>query len=97
MIADRIVGTAEIETTSWSLTVCQNVLALKPSHMTISQPTISGITYVAICALAWKSGRIMPSRSPGPIGTSSAACHALASTLAWLSIAPLGCPVVPDV
>ncbi len=68
-----MVGTAEIVTGSYFSMVSQNVEAEKRSHMITSQPMTIGIMNVTTCALAWKSGSIMPTRSPSTSGTSSAA------------------------
>jgi hypothetical protein len=88
--ADRLAGS------SWA-TVCQNLEAEKRSHITISHPIMIGINVVTTCALAWNSGNSIPTRSPGPSGTSSAPWAALTSSFRWLNIAPLGLPVVPEV
>jgi hypothetical protein len=75
----------------------QNLEAENRSHITTSQPTIIGITQVTIWAFTWNRGKIIPTRSPAASGNSSAPIAAFASTLAWVSIAPFGLPVVPEV
>ncbi len=47
----------------------------------------------------WKNGRIASTRSvPEPMdGSQAAHCCMLMEMLAWVSIAPLGVPVVPPV
>jgi hypothetical protein len=95
--AARIVGTAEIVTGCNCSTVSQNFDAENRSHMTTSQRIIIGIRHVTTWAFAWNSGSSIPTRSPAPSGTSSAPWVALTSRLRWVSIAPFGLPVVPDV
>ena len=95
--AASIVGTAENVTGSYSATVAQKVEAEKRSHIAISPPISSGTIVVTSCAFTWKSGSTIPSTSPRPTGSSSASIQASARWLAWVSIAPFGRPVVPDV
>ena len=75
----------------------QNVEAEKRCHIASSAPMSIGMTVVTTWASTWKSGRTMPSTSPRTTGTSSPSMRVSDMKLRWLSIAPLGRPVVPDV
>ena len=61
------------------------------------QPVSSGVSMPTVAAKAWNMGRTTRTRSSGAKPRACATPPALATRLRWLSMAPLGRPVVPEV
>ena len=92
-----MVGTPPRNVTRWRSMSCSTPGALNRGTSTSAPPTDSTALCMTVIPKAWNRGRatratVLSSRSTRP-----AAARALDTRLAWVSSAPLGLPVVPDV
>ena len=90
-----MVGTAEKNVGLARWTVAQKVAASNRSAMNVVPPASSGDTTLTMTPFTWKSGRTSSERVSSVISNQSTMSSAVARTLAWSSMTPLGRPVVP--
>ncbi len=72
-------------------------LGSKRATGTRAKPCSKGVSIPTVAAKAWNMGNTTSTRSSWVKLSASATLAVLASRLAWVSIAPLGRPVVPEV
>ena len=92
-----MVGTTLIQVQRDCVACCQKLPAENRGGMARLPPWASGASMVTAKALMWYSGSTASTRSRGERACSVLMDKALADRLAWVSITPLGTPVVPEV
>ena len=90
-----MVGTAEKKVGLTCSTVAQKVAGWNRSAMNAEPPASSGDTTLTMIPLTWNNGSTSRLRVSAVISNQSMMIVAVALTLAWSSITPLGRPVVP--
>ena len=95
-----IVGTPEKAVTFSLIIVSMTALGSKRGRSTIVEPLNRNAFIWTVWANEWNSGRATSDTTPSRGSNGSAISReiiALVSILLWVSSAPLGLPVVPDV
>ena len=92
-----MVGTTLIQVQALWLACSQKRAAENLGGIARLPPWDSGASMVTAKALMWYSGSTASTRSWARSACSALMAAALAARLAWVSITPLGCPVVPEV
>ena len=90
-----MVGTAEKKLGLTFSTVAQKLSAWNRSATNADPPASSGDTTLTMIPLTWNRGSTSRLRVSPVISNQSMMIRAVAPTLAWSSMTPLGRPVVP--
>ena len=90
-----MVGTAEKKVGLTCSTVAQKLAAWNRSAMNVEPPASSGDTTLTMIPFTWNSGSTSRLRVSPVISNQPTMISAVALTLAWSSMTPLGRPVVP--
>ena len=96
-IARCMVGTAVYQVGRQVSNHPKNSGARNPGVQTIYVPAVNEASAAATSPWMWNSGRASTRRSSGTHRQARWRASALARRLPWLSTAPLGAPVVPEV